>query len=343
MTGRVPPIDRTLFDNCISCLSSAAKRSPWQSQCLNTSTRSFYSILICYQPNNMRFTLSYASLVASTLMASVSAKNWFAGFNASNEKSDGSCRTAADWGTMLDTAKAQGFTTVRVYGAECSSFDLVGAAAKARGMFVMAGVYANEGTIAASQSQLDNDVGLFVNAINKYGHATFVGLTVGNEVNDSAQNIMNEVYNVRGYLNSLGYYGLVSTVHTWVFIRANPVMCNGDFVGANAHAFYDGNTVATNAGSFVSYTVYPALVGACPGKKIIITESGWPSRGATNGAAVPSLANEQAALYGLNCAASGGATIYAFEYDDLAWTANDNERSFGIFNKGLNFGTIFQC
>lgn len=68
-------------------------------------------------------------------------------------------------------------------------------------------------------------------------------------------------------------------------------------------------------GPFISYTVYPALTGACSGQTIIITESGWPSRGATNGQAVPSLANEQSALYALNCAASGGANIYAFEYD----------------------------
>jgi len=101
--------------------------------------------------------------------------------------------------------------------------------------------------------------------------------------------------------------------------------------------------LAANAGPFISYTVYPALTSACPGKEIVITESGWPSAGADYGVAVPSLANEQTALQALNCAASGGAKIYAFEYDDLAWTANANEQSFGIFNKGLNFATIFSC
>jgi len=293
----------------------------------------------------MRFALSSAVLLTSALVGSVSAKNWFVGFNAANEKSDGSCRTASDWGSMLDTAKAQGFNSVRIYGAECNAFDLVGAAAAARGMTVLAGVYAGSGTIAASTTQMNNDVGLFVNAIAAHGHSTFSGITIGNEVNDSAQNIMNFVWNVRGYLhNVIGYAGPVSTVHTWVFIRDNPVMCQGDFVGANAHAFYDGSTTAPNAGPFVSYTVYPALRGACgSGANIMITESGWPSGGNSNGAAVPSLANEQSALYALNCAASGGAQIYAFEYDDLAWTANGNEQSFGIFNKGLNFGTIFTC
>src|SRR5687767_14909806 len=74
----------------------------------------------------------------------------------------------------------------------------------------------------------------------------------GYQVNDSAGNIMAKVYDVRGYLDSIGIYTPVSTVHTWVFIRSsyffnghmmslsdnniigNPIMCGADFAGANA-------------------------------------------------------------------------------------------------------------
>jgi hypothetical protein len=45
---------------------------------------------------------------------------------------------------------------------------------------------------------------------------------------------MAKVYDVRGYLGSIGVTTPVSTVHTWVFIRDNPSMCGADFVGANA-------------------------------------------------------------------------------------------------------------
>lgn len=37
-----------------------------------------------------------------------------------------------------------------------------------------------------------------------------------------------------GYLGSVGVTTPVSTVHTWVNIRANPALCGADFVGANA-------------------------------------------------------------------------------------------------------------
>ena len=60
---------------------------------------------------------------------------------------------------------------------------------------------------------------------------------------------------------------------------------------------------------------------------IVITESGWPSRGASNGVAVPSVANEGAAIRSLNCAATT-TKIFALEADDSVWkSGNENERS----------------
>jgi exo-beta-1,3-glucanase (GH17 family) len=130
-----------------------------------------------------------------------------------------------------------------------------------------------------------NDVQTFRAAVEKYGASRYAGLTVGNEVQDSAEEIMAKVYDVRGelpmssrrasasqmgtgYLNSLGIFVPVSTVHTWyvsihyllnqililsrefhrispplsAFLklitgfmqRDNPSMCGADFVSANA-------------------------------------------------------------------------------------------------------------
>lgn len=79
----------------------------------------------------------------------------------------------------------------------------------------------------------------------------------------------------------------------------------------------------------------PALKKKCPGKKLMITETGWPSRGNRNGKAAVSLADERTALLKINCAAKGDSSVslYAFEADDQTWKHNDNERSFGIFGK----------
>ena len=69
--------------------------------------------------------------------------------------------------------------------------------------------------------------------------------------------------------------------------------------------------------------------------------SGWPSRGSAYGVAVASIDDERAALVNLNCASpdDNSISVFAFEYDDQLWKANDNERSFGIFKK-LEFNDI---
>lgn len=173
---------------------------------------------------------------------------------------------------------------------------------------------------------------MFVNVVKKYGAGSIEGLTIGNEVSDTPSNIMKKVWDVRGYLNNVvGYKGPISTVHTWVNVMKNPVLCNADRITINAHPFFDGNVKAANAGNFITDTVLPNIKRVCASypavKNIVITESGWPSRGGNFGSAVPSLANEQAALKGLNCVAKG-TKIIAFEATDSTWKGgNDNEKS----------------
>ena len=180
--------------------------------------------------------------------------------------------------------------------------------------------------------QINQDVGAFIDAVNKYGANSIDGLTVGNEVADTPMNIMQKVWDVRGYLhNVIGYKGPISTVHNWVEVMNNPVLCDADRVTVNAHAFYDGNVQAPGAGDFIRDVVIPNIKRVCAPyaavNDIIITESGWPSRGPNLGAAVPSLANEQAALKSLNCAAKSNKII-GFEADDSPWKGgSDNEKS----------------
>ncbi|KAG6855730.1 hypothetical protein H0H87_011582 [Tephrocybe sp. NHM501043] len=232
----------------------------------------------------------------------IAATNNFAGIGASNSiggKSTYTCRTGAEWNSLADTAKKNGFKSIRITGFDCNALDLASSAAAANGLTVLAGIYASEGTIAASRAKIDRDVESFRTAYAKYGAGRYVGLTVGNEVNDSPDNIMAEVRRVRGI------------------------------------AFYDGGRTSAQAGDFVFKTVVPALKAACPGKKIIITESGWPSRGGNNGVAVASVDDERNALLKLNCASRDdkSVSVYAFEYSDQLWKSNDNERSFGVTGK----------
>ncbi|KAF8071608.1 glycoside hydrolase superfamily [Lyophyllum atratum] len=293
----------------------------------------------------MFFTNSKLVLAISAFVLPSLATNNFVGIGASNSIGGSSnyvCRTQAQWNTVANDAKNTGFKSIRITGFDCNALDLASSAAAAAGIQVMAGIYIT-GTVASSLTQINNDVQTFRNAYAKYGPGRYAGLTVGNEVNDSVGNIMAKVYDVRGYLGSVGVTTPVSTVHTWVAIRDSPALCGADFIGANAHAFYDGGRTSGQAGDFVFKTVVPALRAACGGKNMVITESGWPSRGANFGAAVASLADERNAILNLNCACRDdrSVSVYAFEYDDQNWKGNDNERSFGIFGKLNLLGDVF--
>ncbi|KAF9444749.1 glycoside hydrolase family 17 protein [Macrolepiota fuliginosa MF-IS2] len=277
------------------------------------------------------------------------AANNFGGLTASNSaggKGTYTCRTQAQWNDLAKSAKSAGFKSIRILGFDCNALNLASAAAASAGIQVLAGIYF-DGTVASANAAIDNQVKQFQAAVKQFGANRYMGLTVGNENTDSPTNIMNKVSQVKKTLQGAGINTPVTTVHVWVNIRDNHVFCNGDFVGANAHAFYDPNTTADHAGDFMTNTVIPALRQACgQNKKIIITETGWPSRGGPNRAAVASLANERTALSKLNCAARNdrSITMFAFEYDDQTWKSNDNERSFGIFGKfNLNTDIFSAC
>ncbi|KAF9532695.1 glycoside hydrolase superfamily [Crepidotus variabilis] len=282
------------------------------------------------------------------LASSALANNYFYGITASGSeggKNSYTCRTQDDWNAIAKDTRDQGFHSFRMYTFDCNALEMASSAAASQGVKLLAGIYV-DGTMAQRSAKVDQDTQSFINAVRKYGEGRYAGLTVGNEMNDSPQNIIAKVNDVRTRLRSSGVNTAVSTVHTWVAVRDSPVLCSGDFVGANAHVFFDGQRTSNQAGDFMFSTVVPSLKRSCPGKPIMITESGWPSRGNNNNAAVASVNDERTALSSLNCAAKRDPSIqiYAFEHDDQLWKSNDNERSFGIVGKiGLNNDILNAC
>ncbi|KAF8167589.1 glycoside hydrolase superfamily [Crassisporium funariophilum] len=286
--------------------------------------------------------------VIAALAGQVFAANNFygiAGANSIGGSASYVCRTQAQWNKVATDAKTNGFKSIRLVGFDCDALHRASRAAVASGLKIMAGIYI-PGSVASARTQVDTEVQVFVAAYRQFGAGVYDGLTIGNEVNDSAANIMAKVYSVRGYLRSLGISTPVSTVHTWVRIRDEPALCGADFVAANAHAFFDPNQPSGKAGDVVFQYAIPALKSRCPGKKVVITESGWPSAGNRNGAAIASWSDERNALLNLNCACTTDRSVqvYAFEIDDQVWKHNANERSFGIFGKiGLNSDIFKIC
>jgi len=240
---------------------------------------------------------------------------------------DGTCKTQAQ--VNADFTKISGYGMVRIYGVDCNQCVTVGKATKAAGMKLFAGIY--------DINQIASSVATIVAAGNLDNIHT---VSVGNELVNSGQasvaQVVAAVGSARSLLQAAGYKGKVVTVDTFSAILANPALCQAsDYAAANAHAFFSSLTNAASAGTFVAGAA-AAVSKACGGMETIITETGWPSQGSANGAAVPSSSDQQTAIASIKAAMSNNVIIFN-AFNDL-WK-KDNSYTFGAEKYWGIYGT----
>ena len=265
-----------------------------------------------------------AAKVASTKTSAAAAATYASSDSTSDNSgytisyspynSDNSCKTQSQ--VNADFEMITGYDMVRIYGTDCNQFSTVLNAASAKNMKVFAGIY--------DITQVATDVKTIISAAS--GKWDFVHtVSVGNEgVNNglySVSDVVTAIGVARTALKAAGYTGNVVTVDTFVAIIANPALCDAsDYVAANCHAFFDGGVTAENAGKFVLGQAQ-RVSAACGGKNTMITESGWPSQGSTNGKAVPSPENQAAAITSLKKAFASNIVIFT-AFNDM-WKTNN--------------------
>jgi exo-beta-1,3-glucanase (GH17 family) len=216
------------------------------------------------------------------------------GITYSPYNSDQSCKTGDQ--IAKDLAMLDGYNMIRMYGVDCDQAGPIIKAAKSKSMKVFAGFFEITGIedqVAKLKSAVDSEAGGDWSIIDT--------LSVGNEgVNNgkySVSDVKAAVASAKSALPS-SYKGSVVTVDTFIAIIDNPELCSvGDYTAANCHAFFDGGVTADKSGQWVLEQAQ-RVSEACgnPDRKVVITEAGWPSSGSTNGKAVPSSENQQAAV-----------------------------------------------
>jgi exo-beta-1,3-glucanase (GH17 family) len=162
---------------------------------------------------------------------------------------------------------------------------------------------------------------------------------VGNEVvnnGGSVSALVAALGTARGLLSAAGFGGHIVAVDTFIAHAAHPEICaNSDYCAANAHAFFDTTVEASQAGQWLINSAIPQIQKVANGKPIVITESGWPWKGQSNGSAVPSAENQQVAIQSIIQAMTGSSVgVYLFQaYDTLyrAPGALGIEQYFGIY------------
>ncbi|KAH8653333.1 glycoside hydrolase superfamily [Xylariales sp. PMI_506] len=242
------------------------------------------------------------------------------GITYSPYKANGDCKSADDVATDFGVF-ANNYNLVRVYGVDCNQVSTTYSAAKQHGNKLMLGMFDIDNvpaSVAAMATGINNDWSM-VDTVS-----------VGNEmVNDgkaSPSQMINAVKEARSALRAAGFNGPVVTVDTFNAAISNPELCDeSDYCAVNVHPFFDPNTSADQAGSFVSSTIENLRSKlANSNQRIVVTETGWPWQGDANGNAVPSIENQSTAVSSIKGVCNGGTfnCIVFNAFNDLWKQAN---------------------
>ncbi|KAI2635567.1 glycoside hydrolase superfamily [Hypomontagnella submonticulosa] len=220
------------------------------------------------------------------------------GVTYSPYKGKGGCKSAAE--VENDFALiAKDYGVIRLYGVDCDQVATAYAAAKKHGNKLFLGIF--------DINSVDQAVSTIAAGV-KNDWSIVDTVSVGNElVNNGGATVdqsLAALNQARSALRAAGYKGPVVIVDTFVAMLAHPELCDqSDYCACNIHPFFDPNTDAQQAGSFVTSTVSNIRSKLSdPSKRIVVTETGWPWQGETNGAAVPGMDQQTAAISSIKSA-----------------------------------------
>lgn len=234
--------------------------------------------------------------------------------------------------------KSQGYGMVRVYDIGCPLGDFTAAAAQ-NGLKLMVGI----NQIANLNGDLNKLIGM-INGDWSTVDTVYIGNELVNSGAASAGDVASAVSTARGILSGAGYHGNVITVDTFNVMQRDGTVCStSDYCGTNIHAFFDPNTAAASAGNFV-LNAYNNVIRANNGKRVVVTESGWPWQGSCNGNACPSPQNQKTAMNSIMTSFSGmPGSMFMFQAYNAGYKtpgAQGVEQFFGIYDSDHYAGGI---
>lgn len=252
-----------------------------------------------------------------------SGSHWCITYSPYN--ADGSCKDDASVSTDIVLIAAKGFTSIRLYSTDCSGLNNVGAAVKSHGLKLVLGIYISDSGIADAETQIAD---IITWTGGDWGCVEMI--VVGNEAlfNEycTPAALVDFITRAKSAFSGAGYSGPITTTEPINVLRENaatlcPVL---DIVAANIHPFFNSDVTADTAGDFVAMELQN-LQTICPGLASYNLETGWPSAGSPNGAAVPGVSEQRAAILSIQKAAARNSVFFSFVDD--SWK---EEGQFGV-------------
>ncbi|KAF6836854.1 beta-glucosidase btgE [Colletotrichum plurivorum] len=247
--------------------------------------------------------------------------HWAITYTPFSEDASGSCKTAEQVDADIATIKKSGFTTVRVYSTDCSTLEHVGPACEKYGLKMIIGIFVKQTCDPNSQEIKDQ-----VDAITAWKKWNMVELVVvGNECifqgRCSASSLKQLIVSVKASISGAGYTGPFTTAETvgvWQQTDVISEICSViDIVGGQIHPYFNAETSAADAGTFVKGQIELLESGSiCGSKPALNLECGWPSGGSCNGKACPGKAEQATAIAGIKELAGGKTVFFSFHNDE---------------------------
>ncbi|KAI0187412.1 glycoside hydrolase family 17 protein [Xylaria flabelliformis] len=248
----------------------------------------------------------------------VPGKPWAVTYTPYETSASGGCKSQSQVNTDIAAIAAAGVTTIRVYSTDCSTLDFVGSACEAHGIKMILGVFVDQPGCHAGNPSVTEQI----SAIQAWAKWEIVSLiTVGNEAvlhgYCTPSELASLISQTKQQLSYTGPYSTSETVNIWQQQEFAGLVCPVvDFVGANAHAFFNTETTASQAGQFVKGQL-DIIDNVCAGKEGRIMETGWPSAGQALGQAVPGFSQQAAAIKSIVQEVGDKAVIFSLTSD--AW------------------------
>lgn len=246
-----------------------------------------------------------------------SGSHWCMTYSPYNN--DGTCKSSSSVASDVKSIVEKGFSSIRLYSTDCSGLQYAGNAAKANGLKLVLGVFISNSGIAGAKAQLEEITSW---AAGNWGDVEMI--VVGNEAvfngYCTASALADFISSAKSTFAAAGYKGPVTTTEPLNVMSENAhLLCHVlDVAAANIHPFFNAAVTADGAGEFVAKEL-ALLETICPGLAVYNLETGWPSAGLPNGAAIPGSSEQATAIESIKKHCGGNSAFFSFV--DEPWKA----------------------